>query len=65
MAEGTREKVCTHRRGKAPLLGMARGGGVDRHRKFPAPKRAHTLAGSQRLGPLWCRLWEVRNILFI
>ena len=41
MAEGTLEKVGTHRRGKAPLLGQARGGGVDHHRKLLAPERAH------------------------
>ena len=28
-AEGTQKKVQTHRRGKAPLLGRAKGGGAD------------------------------------
>ena len=34
MAEGTWEKVWTHRRSKAPLLGRGRGGGVDIHRNL-------------------------------
>ena len=41
MAEGTQEKVWTRRRGKVPLLERERGGGVDRHRKLPAPECAH------------------------
>ena len=34
MAEGAWEKDQAHRRGKAPLLGRARGGGTDHHRKL-------------------------------
>ena len=41
MEEGTWEKVQTHRRGKAPLLGTSRGGGVDHHRKLPALECVH------------------------
>ena len=41
MAEGTQEKVQTHRRGKASLLSRGRGGETDCHRKLPAPERAH------------------------
>ena len=38
MAEETRKKVQTHRRGKAPLLGRVRG---DHPRKVPAPECVH------------------------
>ena len=40
-AERTQEKVQTCRRGKAPLLGRARGGGEEGHRKLLAPECAH------------------------
>ena len=40
-AEGTQEKVQTCRRGKAPLLGWARGGGAVYHRKLPEPEHVH------------------------
>ena len=36
MAEGTWEKVWIRRRGKAPLMRRAEGGGEDHHRKLPA-----------------------------
>ena len=39
--EGIREKVQIRRRGRVPLLERARGGGVDHHRKLPAPEHAH------------------------
>ena len=48
MAEGTLEKVQIHRRGKVPLLG--KGGGVGRHRKLPAPLRAHAHGLRGRVG---------------
>ena len=41
MSEETQEKVWTRRRGKVPLLGRARRGGADRHRKLLAPERVH------------------------
>ena len=41
MAKGTQEKVQTCKRSKAPLLGRARGGGVDHHRKCPALECVH------------------------
>ena len=44
--EGTWEKVWTRRRGRVLLLGRARGGEVDHHRKLPAPEHAH-VPGSQ------------------
>ena len=65
MTEGTWEKVQTRRRGKVPLLGRVRGGGVDCHRKFPVPKHARVLAGSQRVGQLWLRLWVAKSLLLI
>ena len=40
MAEGIQEKIQTHRRGKAPLLGRMRRG-VGHHRKLPALEHAH------------------------
>ena len=45
IAKGTQEEVWPHRRGKAPLLGRARGGGVDCHRNLPVH-----ITGSQRWG---------------
>ena len=54
MAEGTSEKVRTCRRGKAALLGRAKGGGADHHRKLLECEHAHE--GSQRAGWLWHRL---------
>ena len=59
MAEGTWKKVWAHRRGKAPLLGRERGGGVDCHRNL----LAHARLGSQRVGHLWHRLGMVRSHL--
>ena len=59
MAEGTQEKVRTRRRGKVPLLGRARGGGVDHHRRLPV----HARAGSPRVGCLWPRLRVARSHL--
>ena len=47
MAEGTWEKVCAHWRGKAPLLGRARGGGADCHRKLPSLDCAHACRRSE------------------
>ena len=41
MAKGTQEKAWTHRRGKVPLLGRARGRGADHHRKLPALEHVH------------------------
>ena len=64
MAEGTQEKVWTHRRGKAPLLRRARGGGVDHHRKLPVPEQAHAYGLSED-GRLWCRLWVARSLLVL
>lgn len=52
IAKGTQEEVWPHRRGKAPLLGRARGGGVDCHRNLFPSKHAD----SERVGHLWCRL---------
>ena len=40
-ADGTREKVQACRRSKEPLLGRARRGGMDCHRKLPAAECAH------------------------
>ena len=45
MAEGTWEKVGTHRRSKAPLLGRVRGSGADCNRKLPAPEHAPSALG--------------------
>ena len=56
MAEGTWEKILTHRRGKVPLSGRARGGGVDCHRKLPELGCVHGPMGSQWVGWLWHRL---------
>ena len=69
MAEGTQEEVWGSRRSKSPLLGRARGGGVDCHRNiFPC-----TCKESQKAGYLWrmlqvarkhcCRLWVTRHYL--
>ena len=63
-AEGTREKVWTCRRGKVPLLGRARGGGTDHYRKLSHWNMC-ILAGSQRAGWLWLRLWAVRSLLLV
>ena len=58
-AKGTMEEVWAFRRSKVPLLGKARGGGVDCHKNlFPY---AHT--GSQRAGFLWQRLQVVRGLM--
>ena len=65
MAEGTWEKVWTCRRGKVPLLGKVRGGGVDRHRKPPVPERVGLPTGSQRMGYLWRRPLVVRSHLLL
>ena len=46
-AEGTQEKVLAGRRGKVPLLGRARGGGVDHHRKLPVHTYAHACSLSE------------------
>ena len=61
MAEGTQEKVKTHRRGKVPLLGRVRGGGVDHHRKLLVPERAQ----APRAGWLWCRPLVARSHLLL
>ena len=63
-AEGTWEKVWARRRGKVPLLGRARGGGADSHRKLSAPKGG---VSSQRVGwgGLWHRLQVVRSHLLV
>ena len=63
-AEGTWEKVQTHRRGKMPLLGRARGG-ADRHRKLLVPECAHMPMGSQRAGQLWHTLPVARSYLLV
>ena len=47
MAEGTWEKVQTHRRGKVTLLGRVRGGGADCHRKLLASECAHACGISE------------------
>ena len=39
-AEANQKKLWTHRRGKIPLLGRVRGGGVDLLSKLPAPEHA-------------------------
>ena len=65
MAEGTGEKVQTHRRGKSPLLERVRGGGVDCQRKLPAPECVLMPMGSQRAGRLWCRLWVAKSLLLM
>ena len=57
--EGTQEKVRAHRRSNTPLLGRARGGGVDCHKNLPARR----CTGSQRAGHLWCKLWVTRSYL--
>ena len=62
MAEETLEKVLTHRRGKVPLLGRVRGGGMDTianslHQSTCMP------AESQRAGWLWHRLRVARSLL--
>ena len=49
MAEGTPEKVQTHRRGKMPLLGRGRRRG-SHHRKLPALEHAHDLGLRRRGG---------------
>ena len=52
-AEGTREKVWACRRGKAPLLGRARGGGVDAiGNSLRWSMSMHMPMGSQRAGRL-------------
>ena len=64
MAEGTREKVWTHRRGKVPLLGRAReGGGTAIGNSLH--QRLHMPVGSQRVGRLWHRLLAARSLLLI
>ena len=76
-AEGNQEKVWTHRRGKAPLLGRVRGGEADHHRKQPAPECAHAHGLSEgtevlvqatvsekplaHLGKTGCFLWPVTS----
>ena len=62
-AKLTWEKVQTHRRGKAPFLGRARGGGADHHKKLPSLEHACALglrgwggsvqAMAARRGSLW------------
>ena len=64
MAEGTLEKVQAHRRGKAPLLGSARAGGVDTLGNS-LHWSVHMSMGSQRLGWLWRRLQVSRSLLLI
>ena len=61
MAEGTQEKVKTHRRGKVPLLGRVRGGGVDHHRKLLVPERGQ----APRAGWLWRRPLVARSHLLL
>ena len=65
MAEGTQEKVWTHRRGKAPFLGRARGGGADCHRKLPVPECVCVPAAFQRAGWLWRRPLAARSHLLL
>ena len=65
MAEGTWEKVRTRRRGKGPLLGRARRGGADLHRKLPIPELAHVPVGSQKVRQLWLRPLAVRSHLLL
>ena len=60
MAEGTCEKVQTHRRDKVPLLGRASGGGADCHRSSLHPS-VHMPGGSQRVRWLWCRLLVAKS----
>ena len=56
--EGTWEKVRTHRRGKVPLLGRERGGGVDCHGLSESGAALAQAAGSKkpltRLGETGC-----------
>ena len=61
MAKGTRGKVWTRRRGKAPMLGRARGGGTDAIGNSLCPSvRAHP-----RVGQLWRRPLVARSHLLL
>ena len=59
MAQGAQEKVQAHRRGKAPLLGRARGGGVGPH----ATDSENPLAHLGETGSFLCRLLLTRHLL--
>ena len=58
MAEGTWEKVWVRKRGKMPLLGRVRGGGVD-----AIGISLCTCSGSQRVGRLLVWLQETGSFL--
>ena len=64
MAEGTQEKVQTHRKGKAPLFGRAKGGGVDAIGNS-LHWSMNIILGSQRVERLWPRLRVARSLLLI
>ena len=59
-----RQPEGLRRRGKIPLLGRMREGGVGHHRIFPAMVGALP-TGSQRERQLWHRLWVLRSLLLI
>ena len=64
--EGTQEEVWAHRRSKVPLLGRARGGGVDHHRNLPAHTWALKRVGASGAGYQWhflCGLQVARHLL--
>ena len=65
MAEGTGEKFGTRRRGKAPLLGRERGGGVDLHWKLLVSECVPVPVGSQRVGQFWSGLPRARSHLLL
>ena len=52
-AEGTQEEVWACRRNKVPLLGRARGGGVDSHRNLPEHAQAFRGQGTSGSGYGW------------
>ena len=65
MPEGILEKVGTHRRSKAPLLGRDRGGGADHHRKLLVLECACVPTGSQRAEQFCRGLPGVRSYLLV
>ena len=60
MAEGNQEKAQTCRRGKAPLLGRARGGG----RKLPVLELVHACGFSEGRAAL-AQAMAARSLLLI
>jgi len=53
MAEGIQEEAWACRRGKASLLGRARGGGGDHHRNIPEHTQALRWWGASGTGYRW------------